>query len=102
TVPYAVHDGEWDHGDSTLRFGAQAYQLNYRMQTRFPRLPQRGETDYTFTDAPRVSTDRTTHLQNLSAYVEEIWAPAPELKLIPGLQAATLVDQSRPYLDYRF
>lgn len=100
-VPVGIHDGEWDHGDSTLRFGLQAFQINYRLDTRFPRLPQRGETDYSFTDAPRISTRRATRLTNASAYVEEIWSASRDLKIIPGVNAGALGEVSSPYADLR-
>lgn len=100
-VPVGMHDAEWDHGASTLRFGAQAFQINYRLDTRFPRLPQRGETDYSFTDAPRISTRRTTKLTNVSAYIEEIWSVTRDLKVIPGVNTGALGEVSSPYADFR-
>jgi hypothetical protein len=48
-----------------------------------------------------VTTDRSTTISQAAVYVEEIWEANRQLKLIPGMRAATLFGQSEPYLDGR-
>jgi hypothetical protein len=100
-VPTLVHDGEWDHGDNTLRFGYSVAQLTSELDTRFPRLPQRGETDYSFTDAPRVNVNRTSTYTRHEAYVEDILQLSKDLKVIPGIHLSALQEKSVPYADAR-
>ncbi len=90
-------------GDHRLNLGAQLRWDRMRFLSRFPQPPRPGQTDFTFTDAELIDSDRIITAALVGLYAEDVWKITDEWMVIPGLRFDYYnQDADYAYVDPRF
>lgn len=85
-----------------INIGSQSLFGVTRLTSFFPRPPRQWQTDFTFTDAEFVSTDRKIESAVVGLYAEDVIHARPDWLVVPGLRFDFLnQDRSYWYVDPR-